>query len=170
MVIMQEAKNNQSKREHPKVILKWKAPEFINHERGPLWFLIAGIITFIFISYAILTNSITMAIVFIVLSGVYYLTHNQEPRIIDIQITELGLYIDKKFYSYHMIRSFWIIYNPPFIQTLNLNLGKKGMGKISIQLDRQDPAKIRRILNNEIPEIEGQEESILDILIRLLRL
>ncbi len=153
-----------------KLLLRWKAPEFINHYRSPRWFIVAGSILLLLVAYALYTQSATMAVVFIVLAGVYYLTHNQEPKIIDIKLTELGIFVDKKFYAYHMINSFWIVYQPPYVQTINLRLGNKSLSRITIQLDRQNPVDVRKILSKEIPEIEGQDESMTDIFIRLLRL
>ena len=59
--------------QHNKLLLAWKAPEFISHPKGKRWFLTAGIITLVLIAYALYTNSATMAIVFIVLAGVLIL-------------------------------------------------------------------------------------------------
>jgi sulfur relay (sulfurtransferase) DsrF/TusC family protein len=155
---------------HNKLLLQWKAPEFIIHQRGKKWFLIMGVITLLLVIYALATNSATMAIVFIVLAGVYYLTHNQDPKIIDIKITELGIYVGDTFYPYNMINAYWIIYNPPYVHSLNLRLSNKTFTKVVIQLDVQDPVAVRKMLAKEIPEIEGEDESMSEILIRLLRL
>jgi len=153
-----------------KLLLHWRSPEFITHQKGVTWFLIAGVITLLLIIYAIYTDSATMAIVFIVFGGVYYMMHNQEPKIIDIKLTELGVFVDKNFYPYNMINSFWIIYNPPYVRTLNLRLSDKTSTKVVIQLDVQNPVDVRKMLAKEIPEVEGASESISEILIRLLRL
>ena len=155
---------------HNKLLLEWKAPEFISHPKSATWFLMASIVILLLIVYAIYTNSATMAIVFIVLAGVYYLTHRQTHRMIDIKITELGIYMDEKFYPYNMINSFWVVYHPPYVHTLNLRLGTKSRTKITIQLDQQNPVEVRKLLAREIPEIEGEEESFGDALVRLLRL
>lgn len=161
--IMQNENQNQ-------ILLSWKAPEFINHYRSPKWFLMASVLLLAFVGYALYTESATMAIVFIVLAGVYYLTHNQNPKTIEIKLTELGVYVDEKFYAYHLINSFWIVYHPPYVQTLNLKIGNKNLSKVSIQLDRQSPVAVRKVLSKEIPEVEGQDETLADIFIRLLRL
>lgn len=151
-------------------ILAWKAPEFGHHPKSKQWFLIAGVLMILLIAYAILTNSATMAIVFIVLGGVYYLTHRQRPQIIDVQITELGIYAGRTFYPYNTINAFWIVYHPPFVSTLNLQLSSKTNQRVVIQLNQQNPIEVRKLLANEIPEIEGEQESLTDIATRLLRL
>jgi hypothetical protein len=155
---------------HDKILLTWKAPEFISHQKGKTWFLAAGIIALLLIIYALSTGSATMAIVFIVLAGVYYLTHNQSPKIIDISITELGVFVDKKFYPYNMINSFWLVYHPPYVHNLYLRLSGKTFTKIIIQLDLQNPIDVRKVLSKEIPEVEGESEGFGEMLIRMLRL
>lgn len=155
---------------HNKVLLEWKTPEFITHPKGKSWFLIAGLLILVLIAYALFTGSATMTIVFIVLTGVYYLTHNQAPDIIDIQITELGIYVDKTFHPFNAISHFWIVYHPPYVQTLNFRIGQNRFSKVTVQLNQQDPAEVRRALAREIPEVEGEGESMMDLLIRMLRL
>lgn len=167
---MAETENFKSELDHDEVILHWETPEFIRHPKGPLWYMIAGILIIGLIIYAIYTDSATMAIVFIVLAGVYYLTHNRDPRIIDIAVTRLGIYAGQTFYPYNMINSFWVVYQPPFVHTLNIKLSNKGGTKVTIQLNEQNPTKVRQTLSKEIPEVEGVHESVIDILIRLLRL
>jgi len=155
---------------HNKLLLAWKAPEFISHPKSKRWFLIAGTIALALIAYALYTDSATMAIVFIVLAGVYYLTHRQEPRIIDIKVTQLGIYAGKDFYPYNTINSFWIVYHPPYVHTLNLKIAGKTFKKVVLQLDRQNPVEVREVLSREVPEVEGEGESVGEIITRLLRL
>lgn len=156
--------------ENVKTVLEWRTPEFVPHPRGPAWFLTAGAMVIALTAYAILTGSATMAIVFILLAGVYYLTHNQKPRIITVRVTELGVEVDGAFYPYNTVHSFWLVFKPPFIRRLYLNIGGKTPKQIKIELNDQDPVLLRRLLAREVPEIEGGEESLSDMFIRLLRL
>lgn len=166
---MAKEKHINVEEKHDRILLEWKAPEFISHPKGGAWFFVAGIVVLALIAYAIYTNSATMAIVFIVLAGVYILTHYQEPRDIDIKITELGIYADDTFYSYHDIEAFWIIYHARFVRELNLKL-KNQTSKVVLQLGPQDPAEVRRVLSKEVPERKGAHESLVDVLTRALRL
>lgn len=156
--------------EHDEVVLEWKTPEFIPHPKGPVWFMTAAGLMVTFTAYAILTGSATMAIVFILLGGVYYLTHNQAPRILSIKITKLGLYVGNRFYPFNNLNAFWIVYNPPYVRRLYLRTSDKTNREIKIELNDQSPVTLRHALAREIPEIEGGQENKADILIRLLRL
>jgi hypothetical protein len=156
-------------REHDKTLLQWKAPEFVTYQKGKRWFLVAGVLILGLIAYAIYSSSATMAIVFIVLAGVYFMTHRLEPKTIDVHITELGIDIDGNFYPYTMIEYFWIVYHPKYYRDLNLKI-KNQASKITIQLHEQSPAEVRRVLSKEIEEVKGVHESLMDVFIRLLRL
>src|SRR3989338_10331473 len=101
-----------------------------------------------------------MAIVFLLLGGVYYLTHNQKPKIIEIQMTQLGVQVGKDFYPYNMINAFWVVYQPPFVQRLYLRVGSKSFRHVKIELNDQNPVEVRHLLAREVPEIEGGEESL----------
>ena len=153
-----------------KTLLIWKAPEFIPYHRGVKWLIAAGVILALLVIYAIYTDSATMAMALIAIAGAYYLTHRQQPKIIDVEINELGIEVDDKFYPYSQINSFWIIYHPPYVQTLYIKLGGKVKKTISIQLGNQNPAELRSFLTKEIPEVEGGEESMMDTLTRLFKL
>ncbi|MBI5412236.1 hypothetical protein HZA43_03600 [Candidatus Peregrinibacteria bacterium] len=152
------------------VLLAWQAPEFISHPRGKLWYTVVGLLTAGIVVYSLITQSVTTAIVFLLLATVYVLTRNQKPRTIDIKITQLGIWVHRTFYPYNMIRSFWVVYTPPFVQTLNLEIAKKSLPHVAIQLNGQEPVPIHEILSKKIPEAEGREESLMEIVTRLFRL
>jgi len=87
-----------------------------------------------------------------------------------VRITELGIDVGGKFYPYNTINAFWIVYNPPFVRRLYFRMGTKSFTEVKVELNHQNPVELRRLLAGEIPEIEGAQESVTDILIRLLRL
>ncbi len=152
-------------------LLEWKTPEFVPMPRGKTWYMTASIIVICLVAYAIFTDSATMAIAFILLAGIFFMTHKQAPRIVIVKIMKLGVEYDKKFYHYNMINAFWIVYHPPFIRTLYLRLNSgKAYKYVKIELNYQDPTVVRNMLTREMPEIEGVEERTIDTLTRLLRL
>lgn len=156
--------------DHNNILLEWHTPEFIPIPRTKTWYLIASVIAISLVAYAIFSGSATMAIVFILLAGMFFMTHKQKPKIVDVKITELGIKYDDKFYSYNTINAFWIVYHPPYVRTLYLRLGGKVVKYVKIELNHQNPIDLRKLLVKEIPEIEGEEERLSDTLTRLFRL
>lgn len=152
------------------VVLRWTAPDFIKHPKGPAWFMVAGILVLLLVLYAVMTHSWTMAVAFIVLAGVYAITHHHEPGNIEIKVTSLGIEAGKRKIPYNQIKAFWIVYDPPSIKILKLLTTDKFMSEVTIQLDGQFPGPLREYLLKQIPEYEGKSESLVDVIIRMAKL
>lgn len=153
-----------------RAIFQWTAPEYIQHERGPKWFLIAGVILAIVILVSLLTRNWTLAIAIVVLAAVYEFTRRQHPpKEIDIRITDLGIHAGHMFFPYSNIRAFWLFYENG-IKTLHLSIHRRLFSDVIIQLADQDPAVIREYLVGQIPEWEGKHERVTDVILRLLKL
>lgn len=156
---------------HNQTVLEWQTPEFVPMPRGKTWYMTASIIVIGLIAYAIFTDSATMAIVFVLLAGMFFMTHKQAPKIVSVKLTKLGIIYDKAFYPYNTVNSFWIVYHPPYVRSLYLRLTNgKSYKYIKIELNYQNPIVVRNVLTREIPEIEGMEERMVDTLTRMLRL
>jgi hypothetical protein len=153
-----------------KVIMQWRAPEFIKHPKGALWFAIAALGVALLIFYAIQTNSFTMALAFLVLAGVYLIAHHKDPGEIDVKITTLGIRAGQRKIPFNQIKAFWIVYHPPKIKTLKLLTTDKVLSEITIQLDGQEPGAVRDFMLKQVPEYEGRGENFIDAFIRITKL
>lgn len=163
-------KNNESRNPFDEAVISWESPEYIQHEKGIFWYLIAIACALILCVYAIFTANWTLLVALIVLAAVYYRIHGYPPKNVKIKISRVGIKINSKEYPYQNIDSFWIIYNPPSTKTLNLKSNSRLLPDIAIQLGDQDPSEIREYLASQIREKEGREELFIDSLIRILKL
>jgi len=166
---MDQEKINQ-KKDFGREVISWQAPEFAEHNRGKWWIFCMTIIAISLIIYGILAESVIFSIVIILLVGVFFLTHNQKPKIVKIALTNTGIIFANRFFPFEDIRTFWIIYNPPEIKTLNLRMNRGVFKEIAIQLGDRDAAEIRAFLSTEIPEWKNRKETLSEILIRVLKL
>ena len=166
---MKEIPNEQNL-EKSKPLLTWTAPEFIKHSKTEKWFYVAGFLVVLLVLYALWSGSWTMAIAFIVLAGVYYISHHKDPGEMTISLNHFGVKIGNRQIPYNQIKAFWIIYHPPHVKTLKLLTTDKWMSEMTIQLENQPPGEVRTILMKHVPEYEGKGESFVDTLIRLAKL
>lgn len=163
-------KNKNPLHEHQTVLLEWETPEFIPIPRGKTWYLVAGLVLTALVAYALFTDSLSMAVVFIMLAIVFLLTEKRQPRDVRVAITDLGVLYNDRFYPYHHINAFWLVYHPPYVRVLYLRLREgKGYRYLKIELSHQKPQKVRELLLKELPEIEGAQELTTDLLARILR-
>lgn len=146
----------------------WQAPEFEKYEKGPLWFIILGIVALIIFTISLLTKNFIFAFLIVLIVFAIFVYALKEPRIINFKIDGQGLYINEKLTPYQDLESFWIFYEPPKIKELSIKSKKWTLPLIKIPLAEQDPIAIRRALIKFIPE-EKQEESLIDNLTKSLR-
>jgi len=157
--------------DHRQTLHHWDTPEFIPLPRGKRWYTIAGLIFSGLLIIAIFSGNWTMAIAITLLAVVFFAFEKRQPKHVTVEISSMGLWYKDKFYPYHHLNSFWIVYHPPYVNSLYLKIRKKrGFKLLKIELYHEDPNLIRELLIKEIPEIEGATEPMTDILSRLLRL
>ena len=151
-------------------VIDWEAPDYIPHQKGWQWFFVAGACVVLLCVYAIITDNWTLLLAMLVLSAIYVWQHFQTPKNVKIIISKAGIKVGNKEFPYQNIRAFWVIYQPPFVKTLNIRFNAKLMSDISIHLEDQNPGNLREYLCSQIREIEGKEETFTDILIRIFKL
>lgn len=163
-----ELKNTPSA--YDEAILSWVTPEAIRHERGTIWKFLIGIALIFTIAWGIVYNAWTFSLAIGVFAVVYYLIHLEHPKDIEIKISNIGIKVGGRKYPYSRIKAFWLIYEPPYIKTLNLRVSGEMVSDITIQLNGQHPADVRQFLMERIPELEGQSEKLSDIFLRLFKI
>lgn len=152
------------------VAITWIAPEVVRHERGTVWKTIAALLVVLGAIAAFMYSSWSFGLAILACAVAYFLEHLEHPKYVDVKISEIGIKAGTRAYPYSKIKSFWIIYEPPYVSTLNLRVVGQYPGNITIQLDGQDPAAVREYLMSKIPELPGQSESLSDIFIRIFKI
>jgi hypothetical protein len=151
-------------------VFSWIAPEYVMHDRGLTWKISMIALVVAVSALSLYFEEFLLATVVVVFAAVYALIHLQHPRNVEIKISEVGIKVGFKKYTFSRIKAFWFIYEPPFVETLNLRVDGSFSGEITIQLAGMDPSLVREFLINKIPELEGKTESFPDILIRLFKI
>ena len=151
-------------------VFSWQAPEYEHFEKHPKWYWVMGGILLAIVVYALVTNSILMAITFILIGMLGYIYAEREPRIIEMEINPDGIKVDNYFYDYDDVRSFWIFYEvEEGFKILSLHSKKTFLPHVHIPIGDANPIKIRETLLSYLPEIR-QELTILDRLEKLIGL
>ncbi len=153
-----------------KAIFTWYAPEFAHHEKSSLWFLVAGLIALALVIYGIETDGWTFSVAIIVFAGTYYLIQRHRPPIVEVKLSKFGVKIGRHIFPYSQLKSFWIVYDPPFVKKLYLRMASTFKPDVFVALEDGDPVEIRRILNMHLSELRGRHEPFSDTLVRLFRL
>jgi hypothetical protein len=145
----------------------WQAPEHEIFEKDKRWYAYAGLFLAVIIAYAVIINSPVMAITFILIGAVGYMTLQREPRIVNFSIVADGIVANRRLYDFDNIESFWIFYEPGQIKVISLHIRSKFLPYLHIPIGEADPNVIREMLLENIQE-EKHEHSIVDIFERII--
>jgi hypothetical protein len=151
-------------------LLVWKAPSFIKYNRNKSWYITAFSLLFILVSTALFLGSPTFAIAIIVFAMVYGFVSQDEPEMINVLISDVGVKYGNSTYSYTDFKTYWIEYDPPYYQSLHLVFKKNLKEELTIHFHGLNPSELRLILTNYLPEWEEREKNFTENITRLLGL
>jgi hypothetical protein len=155
---------------YDKAVISWTAPEYVKFKKGWIWYTIFTVLFLGGAAIAYLFSSWTFSLVLVAFFVVYMIFDQRKPKNVKVILSEVGIKVGSRIYQYGRIRTFWIIYNPPFAKTLNIRVHNEFLVDIEIQLGDQDPTVIYEFLSRKLPELEGKTESLLRHFERLFKL
>jgi len=163
--------NLKKEEDHGKVLMEWVFPEHEKKERGPLWYLIGITVLAVTVVISFVSGNFLFAVFLILFALIIFLDIKRPTLEVDFKICEEGIVLGSRFYEWSEINNFSLVYRPPEVKNLYLELDKKLSPEISISLEEQDPVKVREILNDYLEEdLERKDESFFDRLSRWLKI
>jgi hypothetical protein len=149
------------------VLRQWTIQEYDQHERGLLWHIFMITIGIAFVVYGLLSNNFLFSLIIILFAIIVFLQSYQAPPQVQFAITDKGIVIGRRFYTYSEFNGFHIIYNPPAVKTLFLDTKSPFRPLIRIPLLDENPVEIRHALREFLNEdFENEEEPLSDVVAR----
>lgn len=153
-----------------KIFFKWTIPEYSDHERSYLWYVVASVLAVILIIYCIITANYFFTLIIILITFIIFLKKYNPPQNISFEITENGLLIGNQFFDYKDLKGFYIIYDPP-VKKIYFKLNKLSPDDISVPLLDNNPLPIRTKLLEYLDEdLEKERQTFSDIFETLFKL
>ncbi len=151
-------------------VLSWQTQEHLHHERGPFWKVFMSLAVVITSGIAIYLGQWSFAIAILTAAVVYLLIHQDSEKDVEVTISDIGVKVGNRKYPFSRIKSFWIIYEPPYTQNLYIRVADDIALDIAINLGDMDPSTIRDFMIEKVPEMAGVKESITDVFLKLFKL
>ncbi len=149
----------------------WEAPAFEQFQRGPVWYFVMAIVTVFLVAYAIWTANFLFAFIIVLGALLLLLVGNKKPNKILVQVGDNGIVYNGKLILYQDIENFAIVYHPPVVKRLIIELRSMTQPRIPLILENEDPVALRNYLRIYLNEnFDLQYEPFSDTLARLLRL
>lgn len=138
----------------------WTASEYIDHTRGPGWYLalVAGTAVLAALVYFITKDYFATGVVALmgIIVGVF---SRQKPKQVAYELSTSGLKAGEKVYPLSLFKSFALIREGELL-SINLIPIKRFMPPLSIYFDPSDEEKIVGLLGSHLPLEEGGLDSI----------
>ena len=154
------------------VLLTWKIPEHVRHQRGRGWYIFAGLVGAILIIYGIFTNNFLFALIVVLFAIISVLLHMQEPAMINFSITGEGVFVGGRGTDYKDLQNFWVVEGADGnAKSLHLRTKSFFYPLISVPLeDSIGEETVRVILKKYIKEdVEEKDEPLSETLSRRLK-
>jgi len=151
------------------VLVKWRGPDFEKYSHSKRWYTWLTLAVVAIVFYAVWSNSIIMALVFVLIWIVGYLQVSRVPKVLDFAVTYDGILVGDEMYEFDKIKSFWIFYEPPHTRIISLHMQDGLRPYLHIPLHQVDPVIVHEKMVEFIPE-EKQELGMVEVAERLLNL
>lgn len=149
--------------------ISWSAPEFIHYPKNAWWFVGLTVIGLGLAVYFAFRKEFLNAFLFLLFYMIAYYYSKIKAKILEIKIDEKGVTFGGNHISYAQIKSFWIVYEPDVVKTLNFETTAYLNRFITLQLGNTDPEQVREVLSEHIVEDTDRGEQISDKLARTLK-
>ncbi|PIR37237.1 MAG: hypothetical protein COV34_03375 [Candidatus Zambryskibacteria bacterium CG10_big_fil_rev_8_21_14_0_10_42_12] len=140
----------------------WEAPERIFIPKKPDWFVTIWIIAVTIIVLAVIFNNLIFAALVFVATLALTLNAKNEPKMVEVQITERGVRKDDLFYPWSSFISFWIE-EDDIIPKLLLESNRRFLPHTVLLIDEHviDMEELRQAVSTKLEEFE-QHEPVLE--------
>lgn len=156
--------------ERGEILHAFSAPEFVERPRGVSWFLGMGIGVVCGVLIGIFQGSLSLILVSVMVGAIYTLTHNQPIKTVRVVFSKMGVEWNDQFFLYQDVKNFWIFWEPGQEKTLHLFTTKGRNKEIVIPIQSQKMEVIRDVLGYYVPELEGVQEPLPNVISRALKL
>ena len=149
------------------VLHEWEIPEYEKHDRSGRWYAIMIILGLSLVIYGIFSQNFIFSLIIILAAIILFLQTKQKPATVLFRITELGVALNNRFYTYSEIKGFYIIYRPGEVKTLFLDTISNLRPMIRVHLKDINPVEVQSTLQAYLPEdVEKETEPASDIIAR----
>ncbi len=149
----------------------WLFASFEKHDRGMVWYAIAGGVVGLLLVWSYLTANFLFGLLMLIFIFVLFLRHVTEPSQVECEISDEGIRIGSKEYPFESIRYFWILEHDDDRAILYIE-EKGGLRAIlPIPVHDHDPSELRGFLRKFVEEHrERRHEPLLEWISRLLKI
>ena len=143
----------------PLTVFSWQAPELRHYPKNPAWYITLAIIIALLVIYQIFQNDYFGAVSLIVIAVIIVVFARQTPKLVEMEISDLGIHINNDLIPYTRIRHFWIL-DEGTHKTLNFETTAYLNHILTIELEDTDADELYEFLVDILPEHEAPSPTL----------
>ena len=148
--------------------ISWQASEFIHHEKDGSWFLaLLAVATVLLVVDIFVVKSWTFGILIVVMAFAAVVVGKRPPRTLNYSLSNQGLQIDQKSFSFHDFRAFGIIQEGA-LYSIRLIPNKRFMPMVSLYFPSEQGEQIVDLVGSVLP-MEHIERDPIDKIVEKIR-
>ncbi len=138
----------------------WSASEYVEHEKGNMWFVQFGLVSIVVIAvvYFVTRDYISIIVLSVLAIGIGYFA-GRKPETLNYRLDSQGIHIGTKLYPVSMFKSFAIV-EEGAISSIALLPLKRFMPAITVYFAPEDEKKIVDALGAMLPQEERQQDRV----------
>jgi len=149
----------------------WSFREFEKHERSVWWYVVAGLVVAGIVIYSFATNNFLFTVITVIVVVVLFARQIQEPATLTCELTEDGVFVGNKKYSFSDLDAFSVLLRDDGMPVLYLHEARGLRNMLPIPIVDSEPESVRMFLRDFLEEDgDHQHEPILDWIMRVLKL
>ena len=152
-----------------KLEISWSAPEFVHYPKSKTWFGVFAVMGLALVGYFLTQKDFLTSSMFLLLFLMLMFVARAKPRQIEVTLSGRGIKLNETIVPYQQIKSFWLVYEPDQVKTLNFETTAYLNRFLTVQLADQDPVAVREYLLDFLPEDLDREERVIDRISRTLK-
>lgn len=140
--------------------VEWSASEYVEHEKGNMWFVQFGLVSvgIIGITFLVTRDYISIVVLSVLAVGIGYFA-GRKPETLNYKLDSQGIHIGPKLYPVSMFKSFAIV-EEGAISSIALLPLKRFMPAITVYFAPDDEKKIVDALGAMLPQEERQQDKV----------
>lgn len=148
--------------------ITWQASEFIHHEKGGSWFFALLATAAVLLALDIfVVKSWTFGALIVVMAIAAVVVGKRPPRILDYYLSQQGIQIDDKSFSFHDFRAFGVVQEEAFY-SIRLIPNKRFMPMVSLYFPAEQGEQIVDLIGSLLP-MEHIERDLIDKIVEKIR-
>lgn len=156
--------------ENISIVEEWSGTKIPLHERGKVWYIVAGTLVVAGVAYGLYTGSWLFSLVCALAAGVHYRVHTKDDHSTHrLGIAKEGVIADGTFLRWQDLQGFWLIVGKDSVD-IRLPLVQSPLRELRLIVPLAQEQHVRLTLSQFTTALHDRKENIFDMISRICKI